>query len=151
MDKALKDTLAGLVFIGFGLAFAVGALNYELGSARSMGPAYLPLGLGGILVLIGAGVIVEGLLLKEGSPIGPVPWRAIILLVGAVIFFAFTVRRIGLAPSIFITALIAGFSSSRMRILTALLIATAMTVFCVLVFVEALGMPIAVIGPWLRF
>jgi hypothetical protein len=151
MEKALKDALAGLVLIAFGLAFAIGALGYELGSAVRMGPGYVPLALGGILVVIGILVIVEGYLTGEGSPIGPVPWRAVVLLLAAIVFFGLTVRRLGLAPSLFVTALMASFSSRRMGILAAFVIALALTVFCILIFVEALGMPIAVFGRWLQF
>jgi len=45
--KSPKDFWAGLMFIGFGLFFMIGADNYELGSAARMGPAYFPTMLGG--------------------------------------------------------------------------------------------------------
>lgn len=151
MDKARKDALAGLVFIAFGLAFTVGALNYDLGIVSRMGPGYVPVALGCILVAIGVLTIVEGVLRADGGDIGPVPWRAIVLLIGAVLFFAFTVRRLGLIPAVFISAVMASFSSTRTTALQALVIALALTVFCVLLFVEALGMPIRVFGPWLGF
>jgi hypothetical protein len=149
MDKARKDTFAGLVLIAFGLAFAIGATNYDLGVVSRMGPGYVPLALGCILVAIGILTIVEGVLRAEGSPIGPVPWRAIVLLIGAVLFFAFTVRRLGLVPAIFVSAIMAAFSSTRTTVIQALVIALALTVFCVLIFVEALGLPIRLFPAWL--
>ena len=41
------------------------------------------------------------------------PWRGIILLTAAVLFFGFAVRRLGLAPALFVAVLLAAFSSER--------------------------------------
>ena len=38
MPRSLKDVLAGLVFVVFGLGFAVVAVTYDIGSANRMGP-----------------------------------------------------------------------------------------------------------------
>ena len=53
-----KDFWAGIIYIGFGVAFVLVARNYAMGSALRMGPAYFPTWLGGLLVLLG--VIVFG-------------------------------------------------------------------------------------------
>lgn len=70
-----KDFWAGLMFMGFGLAFMVLALGtpefinelwgeklvpgYQMGSAVRMGPAYFPVVLGGILAVLGAIVFLR--------------------------------------------------------------------------------------------
>jgi hypothetical protein len=149
VQKAIRDVLAGLVFMAFGLAFAVTAWSYDIGTALRMGPGYFPLVLGGILVLLGALTVLEGIVAGEGEAIGPVPWRGIVLLTAAVLFFGFTVQRLGLAPSLFVTVLLAAFSSHRTTIVSALAMAFGLTAFCILVFVEALGMPVPLVGPWL--
>ena len=151
MQKALRDVLAGLVFIGFGLAFAVTAWTYELGTALRMGPGMFPLLLGGCLVLLGVAIVIEGMVAGEGEAIGVIPWRGIILLTAAVLFFGFTVERLGLAPSLFVTVLIAAFSSERTSVIAGFVMAAALTVFCIVIFVQALGMPVRLIGPWLTF
>jgi hypothetical protein len=51
--RPLKDILAGLTFVGFGLAFAVTATSYEIGTPLAMGPGYFPLVVGAILVGVG--------------------------------------------------------------------------------------------------
>jgi hypothetical protein len=61
------DLLAGGTFVAVGLAFAVASSRYELGSALQMGPGYYPLVLGGLLVVLGVGVAVEGLS-RRGNP-----------------------------------------------------------------------------------
>ena len=58
--KSQKDLWAGLMFIGFGLFFAIWALtHYQMGTAVRMGPAYFPTVLGGLLAFLGALVLVE--------------------------------------------------------------------------------------------
>ncbi len=51
--KNAKDFWAGVLFIGFGLAFVLIARNYQMGSAVRMGPAYFPTILGGLLAVLG--------------------------------------------------------------------------------------------------
>jgi len=59
--KSPKDFWAGLMFVGFGLFFVVWAwTHYQMGSAVRMGPAYFPTLLGGLLAVLGAFVLVEG-------------------------------------------------------------------------------------------
>jgi hypothetical protein len=53
VTSRLRDLLAGAVFVALGLAFLVGALGLERGTAFRMGPGYFPLVLAGLLVLIG--------------------------------------------------------------------------------------------------
>jgi hypothetical protein len=57
--RSSADLIAGLVFVAFGLAFAVAAARYDRGSLLNMGPGYVPLLLGGLLVALGAAVGVK--------------------------------------------------------------------------------------------
>ena len=151
MQKSLRDLLAGLIFVAFGLAFAGVSLTYELGSALRMGPGYFPLVLGSLLVLLGMAITVEGLVRGEDVPIGAIPWRGLLFLTAAVLVFGFAVRRLGMAPALFLSVLLAAFSSERTKPLTALAMAVGLTVLCVLIFVKGLGMPVPLLGPWLKF
>jgi hypothetical protein len=81
--KSEKDFWAGLMFIAFGLFFALFALGtpewldriageplvagYHFGSAVRMGPAYFPAVLGGMLAALGAAVLV-GSLFSQRDP-----------------------------------------------------------------------------------
>jgi hypothetical protein len=151
MHTALKDGLAGLIFIAFGLAFAIGALTYEIGSTLRMGPGYFPLVLGVLLVVLGGIIVVKGFVDRDGGAIGSVPWRALGLLVGAIAFFGLTVRGLGLVPAVFIATLMSAFASQRTNVVWAIAIATGLTGLCVLVFVLALSLRLPLVGPWLRF
>lgn len=150
MPRGLKDILAGLAFVAFGLAFAVSATAYEIGTTVRMGPGYFPLVLGGLLVLLGGVIVAKGFLDGDGGAIGAFPWRALGLILGAVLFFGLTVRGLGLVPSTFGAALMSTFASRRTGVVAALLIAVGLTVLCVLVFVVALSLRLPLVGPWIQ-
>jgi hypothetical protein len=149
MQRDLKDILAGLIFIAFGLAFAVMATSYEIGSTLRMGPGYFPFVLGCMLVLLGGLITARGFLAGDGEAIGAIPWRAVGLILAAVLFFGLTVRGLGLVPSTFVTALVSGFASRRTSLVTGLLVTVGLTILCILVFVVALRLRLPLIGPWI--
>ncbi|MGL5911136.1 MAG: tripartite tricarboxylate transporter TctB family protein, partial [Phycicoccus sp.] len=77
-SERFRDLVAGVVFVGFGVAFAVGALGYDLGTTLEPGPGYYPLVLGGLLAVLGLAVAVKGLLGRgqhalDAPVAGPVP------------------------------------------------------------------------------
>jgi hypothetical protein len=150
MRIAIREVVAGLVFVGFGLAFSVGATTYEIGTALRMGPGYFPVVLGGLLAVLGLVIIGKGFFAAEGAEIGPVPWKAIVLLAGALVFFGATVRGLGVGPAVFVTALIAGFAGRRPGLVAPVVIAAGLTVASVLIFVVALQLPLPLFGPWVR-
>jgi hypothetical protein len=59
-----KDFWAGLMFLAFGLGFAIIARNYQMGTAVRMGPAYFPTVLGGLMAVLGAIVLVRSFFSK---------------------------------------------------------------------------------------
>jgi Tripartite tricarboxylate transporter TctB family len=151
--RAVTDILAGLIFVAFGLAFAITSLRYQLGTPLRMGPGYFPLALGGILVFLGLLIVGKGFISGSGAEerLGSVPWRALFLIVLAVLFFGLTVRGLGLVPATAVTALLTSLASYRTGILAAVAIAAGLTVLCVLIFVLALQLRLPLFGPWLPF
>lgn len=150
--KISKDLLAGLIFIGFGLAFGYASLNYQVGTAFRMGPGYFPLVLSGIIIFLGVIILLQSFATAaEEGPIGGVPWRGLALIMAALVFFGFTVRGLGLLPSLFITSFMSASASRQTSLAGAFLIAAMLTVICLLIFVWGLGMPLRIFGPWLNF
>jgi hypothetical protein len=150
LKNARKDLGAGAVFIGFGLAFAVTASSYEVGSGLRMGPGYFPLVLGCLLVLLGIAIAAKGFLAPETGEFGPVPWRAAVLLVAAILFFGFTVRGLGIVPALLVSVLLATLAARGIRVLPALVITVSLTALSVLIFIVALQLPLRLFGPWIR-
>lgn len=140
----------GVLFMLVGLFFAIQSANLEIGTAFRMGPGYFPLVLSAILIALGAVIFVSALRYAS-EPIGAVAWRGMAFILVAPIVFGLLLRGLGFIPSIFITALVAGFASSRMRPLYAAVIAAALTLFTTLVFIRGLGLPFRLFGPWLAF
>ena len=151
MHKSLRDFVAGAIFVAFGLAFGIAAYSYDLGTAIRMGPGYFPLLLGGLLTLLGIAVMVEGAMAGEGAELGPVAWRAVVLIVAAIFFFGFTVRGLGLVPTLLIVSLATSLASRRTTPTVAVLIAVGLTALCVGVLAFALGLNPPLHGPWLQF
>jgi hypothetical protein len=148
VQRAMKDILAGLAFVAFGVAFVVGATSYDIGTTLEMGPGYFPLVLGGLLVLLGLLIVAKGYLDGDPGAIGAIPWKAAVLIAGAIVFFGLTVRGLGLVPSIFVTAVLSGLAGQRTGLVLPLLIAVGLTIVCVLVFVVALQLSLPLVGPW---
>ncbi len=147
-QPALRDVLAGSTFIVFGLGFAVAATQYQIGTPARMGPGYFPLVLGGLLVLFGTVIVVKAFVAGEAEPIGSVPWKATVLILAAVLLFGFTVRGLGLVPSLFVAVFLAALASERTGAVAGLVIAVGLTVLRVLIFVVALQLRLPLLGPW---
>ena len=83
--KAPKDFWAGLMFIGFGGFFMIWALaNYQMGSAVRMGPAYFPAVLGGLMLFLGALVLIESFAM-EGPPL-KLPFNIVHLIIAVLVY-----------------------------------------------------------------
>src|SRR3972149_6364980 len=87
-----RDFWAGLMFTGFGLGFMLVSLNYPMGSAARMGPAYFPAVLGGLLALLGGGIVLRGYISKFEHPLKVFAFRlpllSAALVVGGATYFA---------------------------------------------------------------
>lgn len=145
------DAAAGILFLLFALFFGIQSLGLERGTAFRMGPGYFPLVLSGVLACFGLLVLFNAIRKGSGGDAGTLAWRGMLFILPAPIFFGLTVRGLGFVPAIFLTTLIAGLASLRMRLHWALLLAVAVTLFSTLVFSYALGLPFRRIGPWLSF
>jgi len=151
LRKAFPDIAAGAVFIGFGLAFALQSLTYDVGTPFRMGPGFFPLLLGIVLTLLGAVIVASGFNADREGLIGGVPWRGLLLIPLALLFFGLTVRGLGVVPALFVTTSLAGLASVRVRPLIAVVIAAGLTATSVVVFIVALQLRLPLFGPWLRF
>jgi len=114
-----------------------------------MGPGAFPFVLGGLLTIFGGVVIAKSLVAGDGEAIGAIPWRAIVLILGGILFFGATVRGLGLVPSLFVAVLMSALASQQARLVAALATAVGLTIMCILIFVVALQLRLPLIGPWL--
>lgn len=147
--RALKDVLAGAIFIALGLAFAVGSLAYDIGTPVRMGPGYVPLSLGILLAALGILIVVKGFIAGEGEPIGEVGWRAVGLVTAAILFFGLTVRGFGVVVALVGASLLATLARSQTTPREALVITAGITALSVVIFIVALQLRLPLVGPWI--
>jgi putative tricarboxylic transport membrane protein len=145
--SSIKDFWSGLIYLAFGLSAILIARDYGMGSALKMGAAYFPTVLGWLLVVIGTVSVIRGFIVR-GTPVGGFAIKGLLMVIGATLLFGFTVRGAGLAVALPVLVFFSAAASSRFRIMPTLLMAAGLTLFCVLVFIKGLGVPLPVIGPW---
>jgi hypothetical protein len=148
MVRSEKDLWAGLLYLGFGLSAVVIARDYGMGTALKMGPGYFPTVLGALLVLIGILAVIRSFVVRD-APIGAFAIKGLVLIVGSVLVFGLLVRGAGLAVALPVLVVMSAFASIHFRWKPAILLAAGLTVFCVLVFLKGLGVPLPVVGSWL--
>jgi hypothetical protein len=141
--RAPKDFWAGLMFIGFGLAFLLGAREYAMGTAVRMGPAYFPTMLGGLLAIIGLVIFVQSFA-TDGERVPPIRVRPMALIVLAIVLFGILLKPLGLVVSAAILIFLGAFGGHEFKTREVAILYVVLAVFSVLVFVKGLGLPIPV-------
>ncbi|UIJ73441.1 tripartite tricarboxylate transporter TctB family protein [Aurantimonas sp. HBX-1] len=143
MEKILreKDLLAGAAFVVIGGFFAVGALDYGIGSARRMGPGYFPLALGSALMLVGLALAGKMVWQRSDNLVGTLYVRPVIALFAAILSFALLLETAGLVAACVATVLLSALGSRETKLLGSLVVALVMAAGCSLLFVEFLGLP----------
>jgi hypothetical protein len=167
-----KDLGAGGIFLAFGAAALGLARDLPMGTAGRMGPGYFPTVLGGLLALVGAAVMARAVLrgLRAGSPAlaqdpappapagapppapagrePPFAWRPLVLVTAATAAFGILLRGAGLVPATLVLVIGSAWASPKFSLRTAVPLAVGSAIFCALVFVKALGVPLPIFGSW---
>jgi putative tricarboxylic transport membrane protein len=147
MIRSSKDFWTGLIYLFFGVSAILIARDYGMGTGGKMGPAYFPTILGGLLLIIGAISVIRSFV-AHGAPIGTFAFKGLALVCVPVLMFGIVVRGAGLAVVLPLLVIISALASSRFRWRPTLIMAAGLTIFCVLVFLKGLGIPLPIIGPW---
>ena len=148
MIRSTKDFWAGLIYIFFGASAIIIARDYPMGTAIRMGPAYFPSLLGGILSAIGVLSVVRSFIVT-GVPIGVLALKSLALIVASVLIFGLVVKDLGVAIGLPLLVLISGYGSIHFRWGPTLALAFGITLFCVVIFLKGLGIPLPIWGTWL--
>ncbi|MDR0577406.1 MAG: tripartite tricarboxylate transporter TctB family protein [Candidatus Accumulibacter sp.] len=142
--KSQKDFVSGALLVAVGVLFAVGSTNYGFGDSTRPGPGYFPFGLGVILAVLGLAILSGAFSRKskDGDPIGAIPWRPLICVVGALAFFGYFLPRLGFLASFPAMIVITSAGGSEFRWRDALLNAFVLTVLSYAVFIYGLELNI---------
>jgi hypothetical protein len=142
----LPDLAFGLLLVAVGAAALAATADLTVGRAGSMGPGYVPRWLALVIVLFGVGLSVRAVLARR-QPFPAVELRPLLLISVSLGLFAVLLPLAGLAVASLATIVCAGLAASDTRPVENILFAVALTAFAIVLFVVALGMPVA-IWPW---
>ncbi len=142
-----KDFWTGLIYIAFGAAAIIIGRDYGMGTPRKMGPAFFPVVLSILLIVIGI-ISLARSFIRPGTPVGRITVKGLVLVPGATLVFGLIVRGAGLAVALPALVIISAYASSMFRWRTSLTMALVLTVSCILIFLKGLGIPLPILGPW---
>lgn len=147
-----KDFLAGILFLVLGAGFAIVAQDYDMGTARSMGPGYLPTAVGVLLAVLGIGLAIAGAITSSpAAALSGFSLRGMIFIVLSAVAFAVFVRGLGLFLTVLIVSVLATMASRKANIVRGVVIGLVLATCCSVLFVWILNLTIPVWGPWLPF
>ncbi len=145
-NRDRKDFAAGLMFIGIGAFFAIGAQYYPMGSAVRMGPAYFPTVVGWILIALGLMVFIRSFFL-QGEPLTKMNLRPLIFILGAVVAFGLLLEVAGLAVSSIVVMIVSAVGGWDFRWKEQLINAVFLAALNIGTFYYGLGLPFK-LWPW---
>ena len=149
--KSEQDFYSGLMFAIVGIAFAVGATNYNIGTGARMGPGYFPLGLGVILAVLGGIIMLKGSIgkAKPGQKLGKVALRPLLCIIGANVVFGILlaglptlgVPAMGLIVAIYGLTFVASLAAGgKFHLKETLILATILAILSYGAFVKLLNL-----------
>ncbi|WLD99911.1 tripartite tricarboxylate transporter TctB family protein [Agrobacterium leguminum] len=146
--RSEKDLGSGLLYLLLGSVGLAIALDYSFGTAGRMGPGYFPMVISGLLVSLGVVTLVRSLLV-EGTPITAVNWKGLVLVTLAVCLFGVLLMGAGLPVALAVLILVSARASEKFALgAKAVAAMIGLVLFCSLVFVKGLGVPMPLFGAW---
>lgn len=150
ISQSPRDFWLGVLYLVVGLATLFIASDYEQGTLLRMGPGYVPKMLGYALCATSLFALVRAFM-RRGSPIEPFAWKAIVLILFAIVLFGVLARGAGLVPAVILLVGVSAFASSRADRLATALLALGSAFAAWLIFVKGLGVPLQALGSWFGY
>ena len=144
--KAPQDVLCGLMFIIIGIGGVWIGWDYPRGTSVRLGTGVFPALLSWGLIIIGAIVFVQGMLVS-GPPLGRIAWRPVIMIAIAASAFAVLIETAGLLTATLVMMIIAAFAGENHSMREFTIFSVIMLIMAWVMFILILDMPIKVF-PW---
>ena len=146
-----KDFGAGIMYMVFGLFFALNALNYKMGTAAKMGSGYFPFWLGALLTALGFFVLLKSMSSKNTKEdIGTWNWKIVIWIAGSVVLYGLLLPTLGFMLSVFILVLVSASASHEFTWKSTVLNAIFLVTFTYLAFVQGLNLQFPLLPTFLE-
>ncbi len=136
------DLWSGLLFMAVGFGFVLLGRQYNYGSAAEMGPGFFPIWLGGLLVALGAGLLLKATMSAEVEEIADFSLRPALLVFAAFLVFAVLLERAGLIIASGALLGIGSLATTGFRLRSLILFMAGLLVFAIVIFVYLLAVPI---------
>jgi hypothetical protein len=138
--RSAQDYIGGVVLMALAL-FALWASS-DLQGMRgfSFGAGTAPRMFGSLLLALAFAIALTGLL-NDGPGLSHYSWRGPLFVMAAILFFALSIRSLGLVVTAFVSFLIAATGSHETRWLEAVIVGACLTAGCALLFPYVLGLP----------
>lgn len=141
-----QDFYCGLMFIAVGILGVVVGWDYPRGTPVRLGTGVFPAILSWGLIIIGAIVLVQGLI-ASGPRMGTIAWRPVILIAVAASAFAGLIETAGLLTATLVMMIIAAFAGDDHKLKEFSIFGVIMLIMAWFLFIYILDMPIKVF-PW---
>jgi uncharacterized membrane protein YidH (DUF202 family) len=124
-----------------GLSFIPG---YSMGTPARMGPGFFPFYLGVILTLLGIVISMGGLKLHpdDRGKVEKFHWKPIFWVLASIVVFGLVLKIVGMLIAGLLLVIGASIGSHDFKLKPVLILAVALVIFCALVFVWGLKLPI---------
>lgn len=138
-----KDFAAGLIYVAAGAAFSLGALNYRMGDAARMGPAWFPFWVGVLLAVVGVLTAASGVRrTATEEPLRRPDLAALGWIIGAVVLFGVLLEPLGLVPSLAILVIVSMRASHEFTWRGAVATTLALVAFSLVTFIWGIDLRI---------
>ena len=141
LSARAREYYGGLLMVLIGLGAIVKGIKYHVGTLTRMGAGYFPVALGVVLVALGvwiAGVAHRTPPATTGTDRVQLEWRGWLCILGGIVAFVVLGQYGGLLPATFAIVFISAMGDRSNTWLSALVLAVAMSIVCVIVFWWAL-------------
>jgi hypothetical protein len=138
--RGAQDYIGGVAMMALAL-FALWASS-DLQGMRgfSFGAGTAPRMFGVLMLLLSSGIALSGLL-TDGAHLSHYAWRGPLFVMLSILFFALSIRSLGLVVTAFTSFMIASMGSSELKWLEAVIVGACLTVGCAILFPYILGLP----------
>jgi hypothetical protein len=148
-----KDFWGGVLFAAIGMVFLVIARGvpgvpflpgYTMGTPARMGPAFFPFWLGVLLFLLGVAISVVAIRTDGGeeAKLEKWHWGPLLWVIGAIVLFGVVLKIVGMLIAGTVLVIVASMGSHDFKFRPVLILAVSLSIFCALVFVAGLKLPI---------
>jgi hypothetical protein len=147
--KNRRDFYAGIMFFLFGVAFLAFSMEYQMGTAAKMGPAYFPAVLGGLLALLGA-IIIFGSADKKAMNLTVEKFDLGLsgYVLVSIVLFAVTLNYLGFVAALVVLIFVSSRASHEFSWRDTLISMVVLAIASYLIFIKGLQLQLPV---WPKF